>query len=232
MIKLQDVALSLGTPEDPSGVRFHLPAFEVTKGEALALTGPSGCGKSTLLNLIAGLRQADQGQITVNGTDLGTLSPAQLDRFRGTQCGMIFQSFHLLAPFSAVENVMIGLRFGARSRSDPKQRAREVLERVGLSERLHARPDQLSVGERQRVAIARAVAGGAPILLADEPTGSLDPETGRKIFALLRDLATEDGRTLLMVTHDPSLAEQLPRRIDCNGLVQTTSSAAKEVSIP
>lgn len=135
---------------------------------------------------------------------------------------MVFQTFHLLAPFTAIENVTIGLRFGARKRDNTRRRADEVLRRVGLGDRLHARPHQLSVGERQRVAIARAIAGGAPILLADEPTGSLDPDTGREIFTLLQEVATEDGRTLLMVTHDPALAAELPRRLDCTGLIRST----------
>ncbi|NCF87898.1 MAG: ATP-binding cassette domain-containing protein [Verrucomicrobiaceae bacterium] len=222
MIRLHDVSLCLGNASRTSAVQFHLPAFEVAAGETVVLTGPSGCGKSTLLNLVASLRRADAGEVTVANVDLATLSPAQLDRHRGTHCGMVLQTFHLLAPFTAIENVTIGLRFGARKRDNTRRRADEVLRRVGLGDRLHARPHQLSVGERQRVAIARAIAGGAPILLADEPTGSLDPDTGREIFALLQEVATEDGRTLLMVTHDPALAAELPRRLDCTGLIRST----------
>ncbi len=227
MVRLRDVSLCLGNADQVSPVRFHLPSFEVEAGEAIALTGPSGCGKSTLLNLVAGLRRADEGQVIVAGVDLATLSPAQLDRHRGAHCGMVFQTFHLLAPFTALENVSIGLRFGARQRARIRTRATDVLQRVGLGDRLHARPDQLSVGERQRVAIARAVAGGAPILIADEPTGSLDPRTGREIFALLREIAAEQDRTLLMVTHDLALAEELPRRFDCSDLIRSTHVDAK-----
>ncbi len=221
MIRLHNVSLRLGNADQLSSIQFHLPAFEVAAGESVALTGPSGCGKTTLLNIIAGLRRADQGEVNVAGKDLASLSPARLDRHRGSYCGMVFQSFHLLAPFTAIENVIIGLRFGARKRSSARKRASEVLDRVGLSKRLSWRPDQLSVGERQRVAIARAIAGGAPILLADEPTGSLDPETGREIFSLLCDVAAENGRTLLMVTHDPALAAELPRRFDCTDLLSS-----------
>ena len=227
MIRLHDVSLRLGNADPASSVRFRLPLLEVDAGETIALTGPSGCGKSTLLNLVAGLRRADDGQVVVGGVDLATLSPARLDRHRGAHCGMIFQTFHLLAPFTAIENVTIGLRFGARKRAQARARATEVLRRVGLGDRLHARPDQLSVGERQRVAIARAVAGGAPILLADEPTGALDPATGREIFALLREVAAEDGRTLLMVTHDLALAAELPRTFDCSGLVGSATGASE-----
>ncbi|MEM6675877.1 MAG: ABC transporter ATP-binding protein [Planctomycetota bacterium] len=226
MIRLRDVSLRLGSAGQASSVRFDLPAFDVEAGERVALTGPSGCGKSTLLNLVAGLRRAHRGEVRVAGADLGGLSPARLDRHRGAHCGMVFQTFHLLAPFTAVENVTIGLRFGARRRTQARTRAVDVLRRVGLGDRLHARPDQLSVGERQRVAIARALAGDAPILLADEPTGSLDPDTGREIFDLLREVSEEGGRTLLMVTHDRTLAAELPRTFDCSGLVR--SAAAEE----
>ena len=231
MIRLKEVSLRLGNADRSSSVLFHLPSFEVEAGEAVALTGPSGCGKSTLLNLIAGLRRADQGQVEVAGTNLEKLNPAQLDRHRGIHCGMIFQTFHLLAPFTALENVVIGLRFGARTRSKLQEKATEVLDRVGLGDRIHARPHRLSVGERQRVAIARALVGDASILLADEPTGSLDPETGREVFHLLREVAEEDERTLILVTHDPALAAKMPRDFDCSGLVQSASSfTSKETS--
>ena len=225
MIRLNKVSLRLGKEGGTSSVQFDLPSFEVVAGEAVALIGPSGCGKSTLLNLISGLRRTDIGEVTVAGVDLANLSPAQLDKHRGAHCGMVFQTFHLLAPFTAIENVSIGLRFGSRKRSNVFKKATEVLHRVGLGDRLHSRPDQLSVGERQRVAIARAIAGGASILLADEPTGSLDPDTGKEIFELLCKVAEEDGRTLLMVTHDLTLASKLPRSFDCSGLVQSSMPA-------
>ena len=221
MIRLNKVSLCLGNAGPSSSVQFHLPSFEVEKGEAVALTGPSGCGKSTLLNLTAGLLRANKGEVQVAGVNLADLSPAQMDRHRGSHCGMVFQSFHLLAPFTAIENVCIGLRFGSRKCLNLQERAAEVLSRVGLEDRMHARPDQLSVGERQRVAIARAMVSGASILLADEPTGSLDPETGEEIFKLLREIANEDDRTLLMVTHDETLAAQMPRTFDCSRLVRS-----------
>ena len=222
MIRLNKVSLRLGKTDRSVSVQFTIPAFELAKGEMVALTGPSGCGKSTLLNLISGLRVADKGKVEVAGMDLKSLSPAQLDRHRGTHCGMIFQTFHLLSPFTALENVSIGLRFGARNHDDPQKRAIEVLNRVGLGDRLNARPDQLSVGQCQRVAIARAIAGNASILLADEPTGSLDPVTGREIFNLLKEIAEENKRTLIMVTHDPSLAAKMPNTFDCSRLIKST----------
>jgi putative ABC transport system ATP-binding protein len=202
MIRLRDVRLSIGDPAHDSCARFKLPSFEVAQGEAVALTGPSGCGKSTLLNLIAGLRRPDEGEVSVAGADLAIMRPAQLDRHRGIHCGMVFQTFHLLAPFTAVENVAIGLRVAGRGKSAIRERAREALARVGLGHRLDARPDQLS------------------ILLADEPTGSLDPHTGRGVFSLLREVAAEEDRCLLLVTHDAALASDMPRRFDCSRLIQ------------
>ena len=221
MIRLSKVSLHLGKSDQATSVQFELPHFEAKAGELVALTGPSGCGKSTLLNLISGLRRSEEGEVLVAGVDLKKLTPSELDRHRGVNCGMIFQTFHLLAPFTATENVALGLRFGARNHKNPNQRAVEVLNRVGLGDRLDARPDQLSVGQRQRVAIARAIAGDAPILLADEPTGALDPQTGWEIFTLLNEIAEEDNRTLLLVTHDPTMAENMPKSFDCSKLVQS-----------
>jgi len=218
MVALHDVWLRMGG-DTGRELRFLLRSLEVGRGEAIALTGPSGCGKSTLLNLVGGLRRADAGRIEVAGTDLAVLGEAAIDRHRGRVCGHVFQNFHLLAPFDALENVMIGLRFAGIRGGDCRRRAVAALERVGLSGRLHSRPATLSAGERQRVAIARAIAPDPPLLLADEPTGSLDAATGREIFALLRETAREDGRTLLLVTHDESLAADLPRRFDCSGLI-------------
>jgi len=222
IIQLRDLKISLGGDQGRE-IRFELSSFFADRGEAVALTGPSGCGKSTLLNLIGGLRRADSGRLRVAGGDLETLAPAALDRHRGAHCGMVFQSFHLLAPFSALENVMIGLRFGARQHRGSREIAKESLRRVGLEHRFYSHPARLSVGERQRVAIARAIAGKPDLLLADEPTGALDQKTGREIFDLLREVAAEDGRTLLMVTHDPALAAGLPRVFDCSGLVKTVA---------
>jgi len=221
MIRLNKVSLCLGNanPDDP--VLFSLPSFTVKAGEAVALIGPSGCGKSTLLNLIAGLHRSDYGEVEVAGVELKSLSSAKLDHHRGTHCGMVFQTFHLLAPFTALENVSIGLRFGSRQSASIQDQAYYVLERVGLRDRLHARPNQLSVGEQQRVAIARAIVTNPSVILADEPTGSLDPQTAKEIFELLLEVSSEDKRTLIMATHDLSLAQQFPRTFDCEDLIQS-----------
>ena len=224
MIRLNKVSLCLGNanPDDP--VLFSLPSFTVKAGEAVALIGPSGCGKSTLLNLIAGLHRSDYGEVEVAGVELKSLSSAKLDHHRGAHCGMVFQTFHLLAPFTALENVLIGQSFGGRQKDKTRQRAKDVLVRVGLEDRLDARPHQLSVGECQRVAIARAIISNPNIVLADEPTGSLDPQTAEEIFDLLMEISSEDKRTLIMVTHDLSLAGQFPRSFDCSGLIKSERS--------
>ncbi len=203
------------------GVQFMLEALRLDPGESLALTGPSGCGKSTLLQFIAGLTRSQHGSVRVIGTELGSLSTAALDRHRGRHIGLVFQSFHLLSAFTALENVLIGQRFSGREGD-----AAEMLARVGLSHRLHTRASRLSIGERQRVAIARALLGKPEILLADEPTGSLDPKTGRQVFDLMRDLVHEHGTTFLMVTHDLALAKELPRQFDCSHLIRSEEVAA------
>ncbi|MEM9283499.1 MAG: ABC transporter ATP-binding protein [Verrucomicrobiota bacterium] len=222
MVALRDVSIRLGN-DDAKEIRFSLSEFEVERGEAVALTGPSGCGKSTLLNLISGMRRADRGSIRVSGTEISSLGEAAIDQLRSRVCGHVFQSFHLLAPFNALENVMIGLRFSGIRGREGRKRAEAALNRVGLSGRMHSLPATLSVGERQRVAIARAIAPDPPLLLADEPTGALDLATGREIFALLRETALEAERTLLLVTHDEALASQLPHRFDCSSLISTTA---------
>ena len=188
--------------------------------EQVALTGPSGCGKSTLLNLVAGLRRPDSGRIVVHGTELEQLSSGKLDVFRGRTMGFVFQSFNLLEGFSALENVLVGMRFGRScAHSERRTRAVALLERVGLQHRLDSLPGRMSVGERQRVSIARALANRPALLLADEPTGALDPATAKQVFALIREVCREENCALMLVTHDLDLAAQLPRQVDCHELI-------------
>ena len=220
-VHIEGVQVTLGT-----GVHLSLPEFTVAQGQALAITGPSGCGKSTLLNLISGLRKPDSGKVEVLGTNVAALKPAETDRFRGANLGFIHQSFHLLEAFSALENVLLGLRFGGAVDSKLwKGKAQELLQRVGLGHRLNARPSSMSVGERQRVAIARALANNPKLLLADEPTGALDPKTAEDVFALLLEVAKEHGCALLLVTHDHALAARLPTNFDAAQLI--TQGGAK-----
>jgi len=184
-------------------------SLDVERGDAVAVIGPSGSGKSTLLGLIAGLDTPTGGTIIVGGVDVTRLGEAALARFRRQTIGYVFQSYHLIPTLTAAENVAVPLELaGARGVG---ARTRALLEQVGLGERAHHYPVQLSGGEQQRVALARAVALDPPLLLADEPTGNLDSATGAAIIDLLFALNRERGSTLLLVTHDPALAERADR---------------------
>jgi ABC-type lipoprotein export system ATPase subunit len=207
------------------GVVFFCPKFFAAAGAQVALFGPSGCGKTTMLNLISGLRRAEEGIIRVDGTEIQGLSEARLDRFRGERFGFVFQTFNLLGPFTALQNVLLGMRFSdTQPASEWKPRALELLDRVGLGRRLHNKPAALSVGERQRVAIARALANHPKIVVADEPTGNLDPKTAKGVMDLLLTMCREEHVTMLLVTHDHSIADRLSEQFDCHGLVQEVES--------
>lgn len=181
-------------------------------GEAIGIVGPSGSGKTSLLMVIAGLETVTSGSITVAGTALHGKSEDALSAFRRNTIGIVFQSFHLIPTLTALENVALPMEF--RGTANAVERAREGLQRVGLGHRLTHYPGQLSGGEQQRVAIARALASGAKILLADEPTGNLDQDTGNAIIDLLFDLKNNEGATLLLVTHDRALAKRCGRIIE------------------
>jgi ABC-type lipoprotein export system ATPase subunit len=207
------------------GVEFLCEEFHAPPGVQMALWGPSGCGKSTMLNLISGLLRPDSGQIEVDGVEISKMKSGQLDRFRGERFGFIFQTFNLLGPFTALQNVMLGMRFAdTRPHAEWRPHAKELLERVGLAHRMHSRPATMSVGERQRVAIARAMANKQKIVVADEPTGSLDPKTSRAVMDLLLELVKQEQLTLLLVTHDAGIAERLPEQFDCTGLAREVQS--------
>ena len=180
--------------------------LELARGEFVALVGPSGSGKSTVLNLIGGLDRPTSGEVWIDDTELSGSDEKTLTRHRRRQVGFVFQSFNLLPRLTAEENVALPLMFSGVPEKERRARARELLERVGLSARLAHRPTQLSGGEQQRVAIARALVGQPIILLADEPTGNLDTTTGVEIMRLLKKLNQEHGLTLLVVTHDPEVA--------------------------
>ena len=195
---------------------IDVPAFALGDGEQVALVGGSGTGKTTLLHLIAGILAPDSGRILFaengqpnNAIDLAQLSEAQRDVFRGRNVGYIFQTHHLLPGFTALENVLLGMTFTGRSPDRPW--ARRLLEAVGLSDRLNYKPGKLSVGQQQRVAVARALANRPKLVLADEPTGALDPKTAQQVLDLVRQLCAEVGAALLLVSHDPQISGQLPR---------------------
>ena len=185
-------------------------SLQLAPGELVALTGPSGCGKSTLLNLIGALDRPDAGEIHVGGEDVARLEDAAA--YRAETVGFVFQFHNLITTLTALENVQVPM-LGRRGRAERERRARELLAEVGLAERAESRPTTLSGGERQRVAIARALANEPRLLLADEPTGALDGETGGQILALLRRLRDEHGTTILLVTNDGGVAAEADRTL-------------------
>jgi putative ABC transport system ATP-binding protein len=203
MIELRGVSKTV-----PSGTGtltiLHPLDLVVARRQVVAITGPSGSGKSTLLGLIAGLDSPSTGHISIDGTDITALDEDSLARLRGRRIGFVFQFFHLLPSLTALENVLVPMEI-ARVK-DARPRAAALLAEVGLSERGHHYPSQLSGGEQQRVAIARALSNDPPLLLADEPTGNLDSATGAQVIELLLNVNRQRGTTLVLVTHDPELA--------------------------
>ncbi|ANF98341.1 ABC transporter ATP-binding protein [Paenibacillus bovis] len=187
-------------------------SFTIDHGEFVAIIGPSGSGKSTLMNMIGCLDLPNEGNYLLDGQNVRKLSDNRLARIRNEKIGFIFQNFNLLPKLSAIENVELPLIYRGISYRERKQKAAEALTRVGLEERMHHRPNQLSGGQQQRVAIARALAGQPPILLADEPTGALDPKTGKEVMQMLQSLNAQ-GHTIILITHDLEIAEQAKRVI-------------------
>ena len=187
--------------------------LSIAKGEMASIVGPSGSGKSTMLNLIGGLDHPSAGEVELDGQPLSKLSDDELTRVRRDKIGFIFQFFNLLPTLSCLENVSLPLHLRGWPRKKVDERARELLDLVHLSERVDHLPDELSGGERQRVAIARALSIYPPILLADEPTGNLDTHTGAEILKLIHDLHDRLGATVLVVTHDKTVADSCPRTI-------------------
>ncbi len=209
-LELSGVHLSLG---HGAGRTHILKGIDLTiyNGESVGLVGPSGSGKSTLLMVMAGLERSDKGLVKAAGHELGSMNEDELARFRGQNVGIIFQSFHLVPNMTALENVAVPLELSG----DPKafERAKEELEAVGLGHRLQHYPTQLSGGEQQRVAVARALVTNPEILIADEPTGNLDETTGEQIIELMFAAQERKNTTLVLVTHDPSLADRCQRKI-------------------
>ena len=188
-------------------------SMEVKEGEFVAIQGTSGSGKSTLLNVLGGLDHPTNGEVFFASKPLGSSSKREMARYRRYSVGMIFQNFNLIPTMTARENVALALAFGGLRGQQRRARSIELLERVGLADRLTHRPSELSGGEQQRVAIARALANNPKILLADEPTGNLDSIRARELLSLLREMVNRDGLTILMVTHDHELANSFADRI-------------------
>ena len=187
--------------------------FEAEKGEVVSIMGASGAGKSTLLQILGTLLTPDSGSLTIGGTDVLKLSSKELSAFRNSSIGFVFQAHHLLPEFTALENVMIPCLIGGKSTKEARERAESLLSAVGLSERTTHKPSQLSGGEQQRVAIARALANSPAIIFADEPSGNLDSATKQEIHSLFFSLRERFGQTIVIVTHDPSLAAMCDRTL-------------------
>jgi len=187
---------------------LNIDAFSIAQGEQAVLLGQSGGGKTTLLNIISGITTPDEGQVVIDGVDVTRLIEPARDRFRAERIGFVFQTFHLLPAFTALENVLLGMSFAGRTN---RAYARQLLERVGLGKRLSHRPSQLSVGEQQRVSVARALANRPRLMLADEPTASVDLANQTNILALIRETCREHDVSLLLVTHSPEVSSQFER---------------------
>jgi len=208
---------------------LHLPELAIAAGSHVALTGPSGSGKSTLVNLVTGLLRPSAGQIRWNGTNLAEMGEGARDRWRGANIGLVMQDFHLFPGLSALDNVLLPARLARVRDRDLKARAAELLTRTGLSR--HDQPvETMSRGEMQRAAVARALLRRPGIIVADEPTASLDAENGAAIGALLVELARQAGATLIVVTHDPRLTACLPRRIALAGGTVTQDTSLDRVA--
>jgi putative ABC transport system ATP-binding protein len=214
MIRLIGVSKTVQSGEDQLTI-LHPLDHEVEEGKFVAIVGPSGSGKSTLLGLIAGLDAPTSGRIEVFGVDLVTLDEDELARLRGERIGFVFQFFHLLPSLTALENILVPMEIAGIP--EPEKKSRRLLEEVGLTDRAHHYPSQLSGGEQQRIAIARALANDPPILLADEPTGNLDSENGHHIAELLLEIHKRRQSTVVLATHDQQLARRADRIVYLKG---------------
>ena len=229
MIELRGVSKTV-----PSGAGsltiLHPLDLAIDGGRVVAITGPSGSGKSTLLGLVAGLDAPSSGSVILDGVDITALDEDSLARLRGTKIGFVFQFFHLLPSLTALENILVPMEIAGVPKA--AARARSLLDEVGLADRGHHYPSQLSGGEQQRVAIARALANSPPLLLADEPTGNLDSATGHSVIELLLSVNRTRGTTLVLVTHDPELAGVADQVIALRDgrVVRTTTRAAEEAA--
>ena len=214
LLEIRNLKKIYRTPEGETLTVLDVPEFTLEERQQLVLRGASGTGKTTFLNCIAGILRPDNGSVRLNGIDMAAASEGRRDQLRAQTIGYIFQTFNLLQGYTCLENVLLGMSFG---RGADRAFARELLERVGLGDRLEYRPGQLSVGQQQRVAVARALANQPKLVLADEPTGNLDPRNAREAIKLIREICRESGAALLIVSHDQSVLEQFD---DCADLAE------------
>lgn len=227
MIKIRNLCKSFQRPGEALLKVLHEVDFSVDEGEFVAIVGPSGSGKTTLMNILGLLDRPDSGEYELHGKSVAQLSPEERAKVRNEAIGFVFQQFHLLPRTTATENVELPMLYSTRSDADIRNRAREALCRVGLEERLSHYPSELSGGQQQRVAIARAIVNDPAVVLADEPTGNLDRESGRQIIDLFREL-NRNGVTILLITHDHAIANEASRvvRIDDGQLTEAITRVA------
>ena len=211
IIRVEDLRKTFRAPDGSAHEVLRIGRLEIPDGAQWVITGQSGSGKTTFLNVLGGIVSPDAGRVVIGDTDVTVLPEAKRDRFRARHLGYVFQTFNLLDGFDALENVLVAMLFGGGVDRD---RANRLLDRVGLSDRKGYRPSELSVGQQQRVAIARALANDPQVILADEPTGNVDPTTGETIIALLKEVCAEKNRTLILVTHQPQVVASFPDVMD------------------
>ena len=211
LLELRDVRRAFRSPDGDDQLIVDVPSFEVEAGQQVAIAGTSGSGKTTFLNIIAGLLAPSSGDVVWDGEVVSGLGEAKRDAWRARGLGYVFQTFNLLGGYTALENVTLGMMFGP---GPDREFARSLLERLGLSDRLGHRPAQLSIGQQQRVALARALANRPRLVLADEPTGNLDPRFALEALGLLRDLCREQGAALICVSHDPRVLDDFGDALD------------------
>lgn len=224
MIDIKGITKSFGSLQVLKGIDLH-----IDKGEVVSIVGPSGAGKTTLLQIIGTLDKPDSGQIIINGTDVSSLSRKKLSEFRNQHIGFVFQFHQLLPEFTALENIMIPAFIARKSRSEAKKKAEELLDFMGLSDRAGHKPSELSGGEKQRVAVARALINNPAVILADEPSGSLDSKNKEELHQLFFNLRDKFGQTFVIVTHDEHLARITDRTIAMrDGMLETADNSSNE----
>ncbi len=211
LLHIQGLKVTVRNPGGANATILEVPELRLDPGQQVCLAGRSGSGKTTLLNAIAGIRRADEGRVEVAGKDLAQMGESARDRFRALNIGYVFQTFHLLGGYSALENVLLGMLFGP---GPDRAFGEQLLVELGLGDRLHHRPHQLSVGQQQRVALARALANRPKLVLADEPTGSLDPGSALEALGLMRQACRDHGAGLLVVSHDQAVIADFEHKLD------------------
>ena len=233
IVELKDIVKSFPVGSDEITI-LHGISLNIHQGEFVSIVGPSGNGKSTLLNMVTGIDRPSDGEVIVTGRPVHAMSENELAKWRGQQVGIIFQFFQMLPSLSILQNVVLPMEFAKKfGRSERRERAMGLLDMVGLADQANKLPSMVSGGQQQRAAIARALATDPPLLIADEPTGNLDAKTAGQVFDLFMKLIEEQGKTMLMVTHDQELADRIPRKVEIvNGHIAYDSRPQTLATVP